>query len=82
MLKNGDIIKFTSYDGDTINCIVGDVNCYDLIEELLTLEETKYIISSTNNFDEDVKSTTSINGHKDAIKANVFMKIHISLVND
>ena len=82
VLKNGDIIKFTSYDGDIINCIVGDVNHYDSIEELLTLEGTRYTLSSTNDFIEGVKSINSINGYKDAMKVNGVYAIHISLINN
>ena len=67
VLKTDDIITFTSYDGETINCIVGDVNHYNSIEELLTLEGTRYTLSSTNNFEEGIKSINSINGYKEAI---------------
>lgn len=82
VLKNGDIIKFTSYDGDIINCIVGDVNHYNSIEELLTLEGTRYTLSSTNDFNEGIKSINSINGYKDAMKVNGVYAIHISLINN
>ena len=80
VLKNGDIIKFTSYDGDIINCIVGDVNHYDSIEELLTLEGTRYTLSSTNDFKAGVKSINSINGYEEAIKVNGVYAIHITLI--
>ena len=82
VLKNGDIIKFTSYDGDIINCIVGDVNHYNSIEELLTLEGTRYTLSSTNDLNEGIKSINSINGYKDAMKVNGVYAIHISLINN
>ena len=49
ILKSGDEIEFKSYDGEIINCVVGDVNHYDSIEELLTLEGTRYTLSSTND---------------------------------
>ena len=82
LLKKGDIIEFTSYDGDTINCIVGDVNHYNSIEELLTLEGTRYTLSSTNNFDEGVKSINSINGYQEAMKINGVYAIHIAPIEN
>ena len=30
IIKNGDEIEFKSYDGEIINCLVGDVNHYNL----------------------------------------------------
>ena len=45
VLKNNDIIEFKSYDDESINCLVGDVNHYDSIEELLILEGTRYTLS-------------------------------------
>lgn len=77
ILKPGDTIKFKSYDGDTMDCLVRDVNHYDSIEELLTLEGTKYTLSSTNDFDAGVKSINSFNGYPEAIKVNGVYAIHI-----
>ena len=77
VLKNNDIIEFKSYDGETINCLVGDVNHYDSIEELLTLEGTRYTLSSTNDFKAGVKSINNINGYEEAIKVNGAYAIHI-----
>ena len=82
VLKNGDIIKFTSYDGDIINCIVGDVNHYNSIEELLTLEGTRYTLSSTNDFKAGVKSINNINGYEEAIKVNGAYAIHITPIEE
>ncbi|MCR5787824.1 MAG: hypothetical protein K6G37_01915 [Bacilli bacterium] len=76
-LKYGDKIVFKSYDGDIITCRVLDVNHYDSIEELLTLEGTRYTLSSTNDFNEGVKSINSINGYKEAMKINGVYAIHI-----
>ena len=81
-LKTGDTIEFTSYDGDTIKCLVGDVNHYDSIEELLVLEGTRYTLSSTNDFDEGVKSINSITGYKEAIKVNGVYAIHVSYIDE
>ena len=76
-LKKDDIIEFKSYDGDTIDCLVDEVNHYNSIEELLTLEGTRYTLSSTNDFNEGVKSINSINGYEEAMKVNGVYAIHI-----
>ncbi len=78
ILKRGDEIEFKSYDGEIINCVVGDVNYYDSIEKLLTLEGTIYTLSSTNDFKSGVKSINSINGYEEAIKVNGVYAIHIT----
>ena len=82
ILKSGDEIEFKSYDGEIINCLVGDVNHYDSIEELLTLEGTRYTLSSTNDFNEGIKSINSINGYKEAIKVNGVYAIHITPIDE
>ena len=78
ILKSRDEIEFQSYDGEIINCLVGDVNHYDSIEELLTLEGTRYTLSSTNDFKAGVKSINSINGYEEAIKVKGVYAIHIT----
>lgn len=80
-LKENDIINFTSYDGEKIKVKVIDVNHYDSIEELLTMEGTRYTLSSTNDFAEGVKSINSINGYKEAIKINGVYAIHIQILD-
>ena len=77
-----DIIEFKSYDEEIINCLVGDANHYDSIEELLTLEGTRYTLSSTNDFNEGVKSINSINGYEEAIKVNGVYAIHITPIEN
>ena len=77
VLKKEDLIEFKSYDGESITCRVQDVNHYDSIEELLTMEGTRYTLSSTNDFNEGVKSINSIDGYKDAMKVNGVYAIHI-----
>ena len=81
ILKSGDTIEFKSFSGDIINCLVEDVNHYDSIEELLTLEGTRYTLSSTNDFNKGVESINSINGYKEAIKVNGVYAIHIKYIN-
>ena len=82
IIKNNDIIEFKSYDGEIINCLVGDVNHYDSIEELLTLEGTRYTLSSTNDFNEGVKSINSINGYEEAMIVNGVYAIHITPIEE
>lgn len=77
-LKENDIINFASFDGETLRCVVGDVNWYDSIEKLLIMEGTRYTLSSTNDFNEGVKSINSLNGYEEAIKANGVYAIHIT----
>ena len=77
-LKENDIINFTSFDGETLKCVIGDVNWYDSIEKLLIMEGTRYTLSSTNDFNEGVKSINSLNGYEGAIKINGVYAIHIT----
>ena len=81
VLKSGDTIEFKSFSGDIINCLVEDVNHYDSIEELLTLEGTRYTLSSTNDFNKGVESINNINGYKEAMKVNGVYAIHIKYIN-
>lgn len=81
VLKVGDTIEFKSYDGNIINCVVEDINHYDTIEELLTLEGTRYTLSSTNDFNEGVKSINSLNGYEEGMKVNGVYAIHIKYIN-
>ena len=81
ILKSGDTIDFKSSSGDSIKCLVEDVNHYDSIEELLTFEGTRYTLSSTNDFNDGVKSIKSINGYEEAIKVNGVYAIHIKYIN-
>ena len=78
ILKENDIIKFTAFDGEILKCIIGDINWYNSIEELLTLEGTRYTLSSTNDFNEGIKSINSLNGYEEAIKMNGVYAIHIT----
>lgn len=77
-LKENDIINFISFDGETLKCVIGDVNWYDSIEKLLIMEGTRYTLSSTNDFNEGVKSINSLNEYEEAIKINGVYAIHIT----
>lgn len=70
VIKSGDYINFISYDKEKIRCIVKEINWYETIEKLLMLEGTKYTLSSTDDYEEGIKSINSLNGYKEAIKHN------------
>lgn len=73
----GDIIVFNNSENKTINCRIKEINKYESIEQLLTLEGTKYTLSSTNNYEDGIKSINSLNGYKESIKENGVYAIHI-----
>ncbi len=77
VLKPKDKIEFTSFSNDKMVCKVGEINHYDSIEELLIMEGTRYTLSSTNDFNEGVKSINSLNGYKEAIPINGVYAIHL-----
>lgn len=81
-VKKKDIINFTSVDGDTMSCIVTENNHYNTIEELLTMEGTKYTLSSTDDFNEGVKSINSLDGYKENIAIHGVHAIHIEPCED
>ena len=76
-LKQNDIIEFTSNNLGVFYVKVKEVNHYNTIEELLTLEGTKYTLSSTDDFDKGVKSINSITGYEEEIKKSGVYAIHI-----
>lgn len=79
-LKENDIIEFTSKTHGTFNVKVKEVNHYDTIDELLTLEGTRYTLSSTNNKEEGIRSINSIEGYKEAIEKSGVYAIHIEYI--
>lgn len=72
-----DIIIFKNSEGETINCKITEINYYKTVEELLMLEGTKYTLSSTNDYNEGIKSINSLNGYEEAIKKYGVYAIHI-----
>ena len=80
ILKMNDTIIFPSCN-EIVKCLITEINWYKTIEELLTLEGTRYTLSSTNDFKEGVKSINSFNGYKEAIKKNGVYAIHIKLLS-
>ena len=73
----GDIIIFKNSENKTINCKIKEINKYDSIEDLLMQEGTKYTLSSTNDYNEGIKSINSFDGYEEAIKKNGVYAIHI-----
>ena len=72
-----DIIEFNSKSLGIFYVKVKEINYYKTIEELLTLEGTKYTTSSTNDYNEAIKNIYKLNGYKDAIDKNGVYAIHI-----
>ena len=82
ILKINDEIEFTSYDKEIILCKIIKINWYSSIEELLTIEVTKYTLSSTDNYEEGIKSINSLNGYKEAIPVNGVYAIHLEYLKE
>ena len=76
-LKENDIIKFNSKGEGVFYVMVEDVNYYKTLEELFTLEGTRYTTSSTNDFNEAIKNVKKIDGYEKAIEKNGVFAIHI-----
>ncbi len=81
ILKPNDIIIFTSNE-EELKCLITEINWYKLIEELLTLEGTKYTLSSTDDYEAGIKSINSLDGYKEAIPVNGVYAIHIEPINN
>ena len=69
-LKQNDIIEFTSNNLGVFYVKVKEVNHYDSLEELFTLEGTRYTTSSTNDKEEAFRNISKLDGYEDAIKKN------------
>lgn len=78
ILKKADIIYFVNDLNEKIKCTVNDIRWYPTIEDLLRYEGTVYTLSSTNDFNEGVKSINSIKGYKEGIKNNGVYAIEIN----
>lgn len=77
LLKENDVIEFDSDVFGKFYVKVKEVNYYDTLEELLTLEGTRYTTSSTNDYNEAIENVNKINGYKEAIKNSGVFAIHI-----
>ncbi len=58
----GDLIVFKNENNEKIVCRIIEINHYSSIEELLTLEGTRYTTSSTNDFKKAVENINKLNG--------------------
>lgn len=76
MLPNDKII-FQNDNKSKIVCLITEINYYKSIEELLTLEGTKYTTSSTNDYKEAINNIYKLNGYEEAIKKYGVYAIHI-----
>ena len=76
-LKENDIIEFTSNNLGIFYVKVKEVNHYNSLEELFTMEGTKYTTSSTNDYETAIKNINILDGYEEAIKINGVYAIHI-----
>ena len=76
-LKENDIIEFTSNNLGIFYVKVKEVNYYETLEELFTLEGTRYTTSSTNDKEEAIKNVNKLDGYEEAIKKNGVYAIYI-----
>lgn len=76
-MKTGDLITFINDLEEMITCKIGEINHYETVEELLMLEGTRYTTSSTNDYEEGIKSINKLTGYAEAIKENGVYAIHI-----
>lgn len=81
-IQEKDKIIFTNSLGDKIECEVVCNNWYKTAEELLTLEGTRYTLSSTNYYTEGIKSINSFAGYPEGIKLNGIHAIHVRYIKD
>lgn len=67
-LNCGDVIEFSSNNLGKFYVKVKDVNHYDSLDELFTLEGTRYTTSSTNDKEEAILNVEKIGDYKNIIK--------------
>ena len=65
--------------GNTVKVYVKvkEVNYYNSLEELFTMEGTRYTTSSTNDYNEAINNVNKLDGYKEAIRKNGVYAIHI-----
>lgn len=82
VIEKGDYIKLTSFDGEKMIVQVLYVHWYQSAEELLLVEGTEYTLSSTNDFNEGVRSLQRFPGYPEGIAKNGIFCIRIETVTD
>ena len=76
-LKENDVIEFTSNNLGKFYAKVKEVTHYTSLEELFTMEGTRYTTSSTNDKKEAIKNVCKLDGYEEAINKNGVYAIHI-----
>lgn len=76
-LNCGDIIEFSSNNLGKFYVKVEGINHYNSLDELFTLEGTRYTASSTNDKKEAILNVEKIRDYKNIIKENGVYAIHI-----
>ncbi len=76
-LKRDDVIEFTSDNLGIFYVKVKEVNHYNSLDELFTLEGTRYTTSSTDVKEEAIQNVSKLDGYEEAIKKNGVYAIHI-----
>lgn len=76
-LKKNDVIEFNSSNLGIFYVKVKEVNHYDSLDELFTLEGTRYVTSSTNDKSEAIKNVEKLDGYKEEIEKSGVYAIHI-----
>lgn len=76
-LNYGDIIEFSSNNLGKFYVKVEGINHYNTLDELFTLEGTRYTVSSTNDKKEAILNVEKIGDYKNIIKENGVYAVHI-----
>lgn len=76
-LSCGDVIEFSSNNLGKFYVKVKCVNHYNSLDELFTLEGTRYTVSSTNDKEEAILNVEKIDDYKVIIRKNGVYAIHI-----
>ena len=76
-LKKNDVIEFNSSNLGIFYVKVKEVNHYNSLDELFTLEGTRYVTSSTNDKSEAIKNVEKLDGYKEEIEKSGVYAIHI-----
>lgn len=82
VINENDLIVFKNSLNKRIKVKVVRVNWYRTIEELLIVEGAKYTLSSTDDFDEGVRSINSFDGYTEGMKVNGVYAIHMEYLED
>lgn len=81
-IKENDYVILNNSKNEKLKCIVKENIWYKSAEELLTLEGTRYTLSSTNDFQEGIKSISSHKNYADGISKNGIYAIKIEPIID